>query len=143
MGTIKLPQRSIKFFEKHYPVIFEQGNLAEGQWNEESAKVVKQYVGANYAIPVSSNGTGMAAMLQLMNHCFKRNQVLIQSNTMYGVKTMVNAAGSEIKGIIDCDTIFLVPNLEMIKTLLPHILLQEMTGLVMKTKDLQYSLGLK
>ena len=35
---------------------------------------------------------------------------------MYGVQTMVNAAGSEIKGIIDCDTIFLVPTLEMVRT---------------------------
>ena len=35
---------------------------------------------------------------------------------MYGVPTMVNAAGSEIKGVIDCDTIFLVPTLEMVRT---------------------------
>ncbi len=116
MGIIKLPHRSIKFFEKNYPEIFEQGALAEGKWNEESSKVVKKYVGVKHAIPVSSNGTGMAAMLQLMNYCFKRNHVLIQSNTMYGVQTMVNAAGSEIKGIIDCDTIFLVPTLEMVRT---------------------------
>ena len=41
MGTIKLSKKSIKFFEKNYPVIFEQGALTEGKWNQESSKVVK------------------------------------------------------------------------------------------------------
>ena len=114
MGIIKLPNRSIKFFETNYPDIFAQGALAEGDWNKKSSEIVKKYSGASHSIPVSSNGTGMAAALQLMNHLYKRDCVLMQSNTMYGVYTMVNSSGSEIKGMIDCDSIFLVPNLEMI-----------------------------
>ena len=50
-----------------------------------------------------------------MKYLYKRDSVLIQSNTMYGVLTMVNASGLEVKGIIDCDPIFLVPSLEMIQ----------------------------
>ena len=105
MATIKLPPKSIQFFERNYPEIFDQGALAEGKWNTKSANLVKEYTGTSHAVPVSSNGTGMVAVLQLMNHLYKRDSVLIQSNTMYGVFTMVNAAGSDIKGVIDCDTI--------------------------------------
>ena len=116
MGLIKLPQRSKEFFESNYQEIFEQGSLAEGRWNTESSNLVKKYTGISHAIPVSSNGTGMAATLQLMNHLYERDSVLIQSNTMYGVLTMVNASGSSVEGIIDCDTLYLGPNLEMVKT---------------------------
>ena len=35
MGQIKLPKKSIEFFEKNYPEIFDTGNLAEGIWNEK------------------------------------------------------------------------------------------------------------
>ncbi len=115
MGSIKLPKKSIKFFEDHYKEIFKEGALAEGKWNKESSNLVRQFTGIEHAVPVSSNGTGMVAMMQLMNHLYKRDCVLIQSNTMYGVLTMVNAAGLKIKGVIDCDTIFLVPNISMIK----------------------------
>ena len=69
MGTIKLPKKSIKFLKK-LPCDLEQGALAEGKWNQESSKVVKKYVGINMQFR-SSNGTGMAAMLQLMKHCLK------------------------------------------------------------------------
>ena len=121
MGTIKLPTKSIQFFEDNYPEIFEQGALAEGKWNKESSNIVKKYCGAKHSIPVSSNGTGMAAVLQLMNHLYKRDCVLMQSNTMYGVYTMINSSGSKIKGMIDCDTIFLVPDLSMIKSAVDKI----------------------
>ena len=115
MGSIKLPKKSIEFFQNNYEEIFQAGALAEGKWNLESSTIVKEFTGMKHSIPVSSNGTGMVAMMQLMKHLYSRDTVLIQSNTMYGVKTMVNASGLELKGIIDCDPIFLVPNLEMIE----------------------------
>ena len=115
MGAIKLPRKSIQFFENNYQQIFQDGALAEGQWNQESSNIVKEFTGMAYAVPVASNGTGMAAMMQMMKYLYKRDSVLIQSNTMYGVLTMVNASGLEVKGIIDCDPIFLVPSLEMIQ----------------------------
>ena len=130
MGTIKLPAKSIEFFEKNYPEIFEQGSLAEGNWNKESSNIVKSYAKTKYAVPASSNGTGMAAMLQLMRHLYNRDAVLIQSNTMYGVFTMVNSSGSNLKGFIDCDSVFLVPDLEMIKNAVDKLNVNDVDRLV-------------
>ena len=38
MGMIKLPKKSIDFFNDNYPNIFETGNLAEGDWNIKVAE---------------------------------------------------------------------------------------------------------
>lgn len=111
MGMIKLPKASITLFKDNLDDIFETGNLAEGQWNKSLSAFVCELTGANYAVPTNSNGSGIVALLQLYNKFNNRSKVLLQSNTMYGVKTMTISAGMEIVGYLDCS----------IKTLMPTI----------------------
>ncbi len=47
---------------------------------------------------------------------FNRAEVILQSNTMYGVKTMVNSAGCNIAGFIDCTLETLMPSYEQVKS---------------------------
>ena len=115
MGIIKLPKSSVKFFEENYQDIFETGSLAEGKWNNSCADLVKELTEIKYSITVSSNGTGMAALIQMVEREYGKKRVFIQSNTMYGVKTMVKASGASYEGEINCDSILLVPTLEMVK----------------------------
>ena len=60
MGIIKLPQKSIDFFEKNYKEIFKKGTLAEGEWNKETSSIVKNYVNCDFAIPTSSGGYALS-----------------------------------------------------------------------------------
>ena len=115
MGFIKLPEVSIAFFKSHLDEIFKSGNLAEGPWNDRLADYVKEYCGSSFAIPTASNGSGMMALLQIYKGTSNRTRVLLQSNTMYGVKTLVNSAGLEVSGYIDCDTNTLMPGLRDVK----------------------------
>ena len=59
MGMIKLPEKSVSFFEDHYSEIFESGNLAEGKWGAEVASWTTAYTEAPYAHAVNSNGAGI------------------------------------------------------------------------------------
>ena len=111
MGMIKLPDDSISFFKSHLDEIFESGNLAEGPWNNRLTDYVKEYCGSSFAVPTASNGSGMMALLQIYKETDNRTKVLLQSNTMYGVKTLVNSAGLKVTGYIDCDTNTLMPGL--------------------------------
>ena len=65
MGMIKLPQRSIEFFEDRYSEIFESGNLAEGKWIEQVANWTCEYTQAPFAHAVNSNGTGIFSILNI------------------------------------------------------------------------------
>ena len=115
MGMIKLPPQSIRFFKNNIDEIFESGNLAEGSWNKKLSGFITQLTGANKAIPTSSNGSGIVSLLTIYRHYFKRKRVLIQSNTMYGVKTMVPSAGCILDGYIDCQLKTLMPGLSDVK----------------------------
>ena len=66
MGIIKLPQKSIEFFEEHYSEIFETGNLAESKWIEQVANWTTEYTEAPFAHAVNSNGAGIFSLLNIL-----------------------------------------------------------------------------
>ena len=53
----------------------------------------------------------MVALLTLYRHYHARSNVLIQSNTMYGVKTMVYSGGCNLGGYIQCQLESLMPSI--------------------------------
>jgi perosamine synthetase len=115
MGKIKLPAKAIDFFKSNIDEIFSSGNLAEGKWNATLSEFVKDYCTTKYAIPTCSNGSGLVALMNIYRNYFNRKHVIIQSNTMYGVKTMVYAAGNEVVGYIDCNIKTLMPSYEQVE----------------------------
>ena len=115
MGMIKIPNNSIKFFQNNINEIFDTGNLAEGKWNKELANYVKEMTGAKSAIPTNSNGSGLIALMSIYKYYFNRENVIIQSNTMYGVKTMVPTSGCKLNGYIECRLNTLMPSYEDVK----------------------------
>ena len=112
MGMIKLPKQSIDYFKRNIDEIFISGNLAEGPWAEKLTEEVKKISGVKYAIPTASNGSGIVALLQIYKQFYNRKKVMIQSNTMYGLKTMVASGGCELVGYINCRIESLMPSLE-------------------------------
>ena len=112
MGLIKIPEESINYFKNNLDEIFASGNMAEGQWNTTISDFIKELTGVKYAIPTNSNGAGMVALISIYRHYYGRNTILIQSNTMYGVKTMVFAGGCKLTGFIDCRIESLMPSLK-------------------------------
>jgi len=115
MGLIKLPEKSINYFKNHLDEIFNSGNLSEGPWNKKISEFVKDLTDARSALPTNSNGAGMIALLTYYRHYHGRTKVLIQSNTMYGVKTMVYAGGCELSGFIPCQLETLMPTIQDVK----------------------------
>ncbi len=115
MGMIKLPKKSIQFYKENIDEIFESGMLAEAKWNKELSNFVANMTEAKKAVPTSSNGSGIVALLNIYNYYFNRSKVLIQSNTMYGVKTMVPSGGCKLDGFINCKLESLMPGLEDVK----------------------------
>jgi dTDP-4-amino-4,6-dideoxygalactose transaminase len=110
LGIIKLPQASINFFKSNLDEIFETGNLAEGAWNKRLSDFARKYCEVECATPIVSNGSGLMALLQIYKENDNRFKVFLQSNTMYGVKTLVNSAGLEVCGYIDCNPMTLMPD---------------------------------
>ena len=110
MGTIKLPKNSIDFFKSNQNKIFESGNLAEGPWNEQLAGKIKTICDVKNAICVNSNGSGLVALLLIYKEYYGRTNAMIQSNTMYGVKTITKTAGYNLVNIIDCQLKTLMPS---------------------------------
>ena len=115
MGLIKLPEQSVQYFNDNLTEIFESGFLAEGPWNKKLSEFVIQTTGAKCAIPTNSNGAGIVALLNIYKHYFNREMVIIQSNTMYGVKTMVPSGGCRLDGFIECQLETLMPGLNDVK----------------------------
>ena len=115
MGTIKLPNNSIEFFKSNQNKIFESGNLAEGPWNEQLSEKIKSICNVKNAISVNSNGSGLVALLLIYKEYFGRSNVMIQSNTMYGVKTITKTAGYNLVDFIDCSLETLMPTFEDLK----------------------------
>lgn len=115
---IKLPQPAISKFEKNYSEIFQTGNLAEGKWNLELAEFFKNYTRARYAMPFSSNGSGLLAILMLLKEHRGYKKIFIQSNTMYGVKTIASSSGLEFVGSVPCSVPQLMPSALQVSTFL-------------------------
>ena len=115
MGTIKLPNNSIEFFKNNQNKIFESGDLAEGPWNEQLSEKIKSICNVKNAICVNSNGSGLVALLLIYKEYYGRTNVMIQSNTMYGVKTMTKTAGYNLVDFIDCSLETLMPTFEDLK----------------------------
>jgi len=115
MGTIKLPINSIDFFKSNQNKIFESGNLAEGPWNEQLSEKIKSICNIKNAICVNSNGSGLVALLLIYKEYYGRTDVMIQSNTMYGVKTITKTAGYNLVDFIDCQLETLMPNFADLK----------------------------
>jgi len=115
MGIIKLPKNSIDFFKNNQNKIFESGNLAEGPWNEQLSEKIKSICNVKNAICVNSNGSGLVALLLIYKEYYGRTNVMIQSNTMYGVKTITKTAGYNLVDIIDCQLETLMPSFDDLK----------------------------
>ena len=115
MSTIKLPKKSIDFFKSNQDKIFSSGKLAEGPWNDELSKKVKIIADVKNAICVNSNGSGLVALLLIYKEYFERTDIMIQSNTMYGVKTITKTAGYNLVNFIDCKLETLMPSFEDIE----------------------------
>ena len=111
MGMIKLPNKSIEFFHNNLDGIFQSGCLAEGEWNNRLADFAKEFCDLKCAVPTASNGSGMVALLRIYKEYDKRDKALIQSNTMYGVKTMIATGGYELVDYVDCTLKTLMPTL--------------------------------
>jgi len=131
MGLIKLPERAVQHFHDHIGLIFESGQLAEGPWNSKISDFIVKLTRSNIAIPTNSNGAGVVALLRIYQHYFKRDRVIIQSNTMYGVKTMIPSAGCRLTGYIDCQLDTLMPNLDAVKNAISGHSKQEKSRLIL------------
>jgi len=114
MGMIKLPKKSIDFFNNNYLDIFESGNLAEGDWSKKVANWTREYTSAQCALAVNSNGSGVFAILNILKQCKGKKKVFLQSNTMYGVKTMATSSGLELCGYVNCSLDYLMPKYEQV-----------------------------
>ena len=110
MSLVKLPKKSLEFFKKNQDEILNSGNLVEGAWNKTLNEKIKEISGAKNAVCVNSNGSGLVAILLIFKTYFGREDVMIQSNTMYGVKTMVGTAGLNLVDFINCQIETLMPN---------------------------------
>lgn len=102
MGMIKIPEKSLDFFQTEFPEIINSGNLAEGQWNDKVAQIVKDYTSAKHAVVFNSNGSGLVTALKVFKEHRNKKKVFLQSNTMYGVKTIAYTSGLEISGYVEC-----------------------------------------
>ena len=115
MNLIKIPKKSIEFFKDNQDEIFNSGNLAEGPWNKKLSEKIKEISGSKNAICINSNGSGLVAILLIFKTYFGRENIMIQSNTMYGVKTIVGTAGFNLVNYINCQIETLMPNFQDVK----------------------------
>ena len=115
MSLIKIPNKAVEFFKNNQDEIFKSGNLAEGPWNKRLSEKVKQISGSQNAVSVNSNGSGLVAILLIFKTYFGREDIMIQSNTMYGVKTIVGTAGYNLVDYINCNLETLMPTFEDVK----------------------------
>ena len=115
MGLVKIPKSAIEFFKKNQDEIFNSGNLSEGPWIDKLSNKIKTIAGVKNAIPVNSNGSGLVALLLIFKEYYGRSEIMIQSNTMYGVRTICGTAGYKIVDYINCRLETLMPNIQDIK----------------------------
>lgn len=121
MGVIKLPKLAIEFFNANYEEIFSSGSLAEGKWSKEVERWILDYTKASYSLAVNSNGSGIFALLSILKKFKNKKKIFLQSNTMYGVKTMSITSGLEVIGYVDCSLDYLMPTYEQVRNFIDDI----------------------
>lgn len=114
MGMIKIPQAAIDKFNNNVCEIFSTGKLAEGQWNNRLSVFFEAYSHAQRAVPFSSNGSGLLAVLKLLKRYRNYDKIFIQSNTMYGVKAIAITSGLSYVGAVPCSIPSLMPTLAQV-----------------------------
>ena len=60
-----------------------------------------EYTKAPFALTVNSNGSGLFSILRILNQYREKKRIFLQSNTMYGVKTIAISAKSKTFEIDD------------------------------------------
>lgn len=110
MGMIKIPKKSIEFFKSKQMDIFDSGNLAESGWNKKLSEQVTKLTKAKSAAVTNSNGSGLLATLLILKTYFGKKSIVLQSNTMFGMKVMAQSSGLDIKGFVDCRLSYLMPS---------------------------------
>ena len=118
---IKLSKKSVDFFNDNYLNIFESGNLAEGDWIKQVAHWSCNYTGSKHALAVNSNGAGMFALLRIWKQYKNKKRIFLQSNTMYGVRTIAISSGLELCGYVDCSLDYLMPTYEQVETFISYL----------------------
>ena len=121
MGIIKVPAAATSKFLEIVPSIFQSGNFAEGKWNKSLAHYFKEYAEAQNAEIFASNGSALLAILQLLKRYRGYNDIFIQSNTMYGVKTIAVTSGLKFIGSVDCSISHLMPTVEQVQTFISKL----------------------
>lgn len=121
MGMIKLPKSSIKHFNENYKEIFSSGNLSEGKWNKEVGEWACSFSSASYALSVNSNGAGILSLLNVFRTYRNKKSIFLQSNTMYGVKTMSLTSGLDLLGFVDCSLEYLMPTYNQVSSFIESI----------------------
>ena len=114
MGMIKLPQASLEFFRENQEEIFSSGNLAEGKWNIAVAELTCNYTNSEHALAVNSNGSGIFTLLRLLKEYRGKKKIFLQSNTMYGVRTISITSGLNLCGYVDCTLDYLMPTYKQV-----------------------------
>ena len=115
MGMIKLPPQSLRFFQENYSDIFETGNLAEGEWNRSIENWICNYTSSKYSQVTCSNGSGIFAILSILKRYKGYKYIFIQSNTMYGVKTIAKTSGLQYLGETPSSFPSLMPTFDQVK----------------------------
>tara|TARA_B100002052_G_C15847639_1_gene583350 strand:- start:66 stop:1103 length:1038 start_codon:yes stop_codon:yes gene_type:complete len=118
---IKLPKPSLEFFQENQGEIFSSGNLAEGKWNVAVAEWCCKYTSSDYALAVNSNGGGLFTLLRLLKEYRGKKKVFIQSNTMYGVRTIAITSGLEFCGYVNCSLNYLMPTYQQVENFINRL----------------------
>lgn len=93
--AIYLPKAVIQKYAEQVVPVLESGNIAEGDCRKAVESKVRDLFKDQEILTtlVSSNGTGLLAVLFYLKETQGVTDVIIQSNTMYGIKSIVNTAG--------------------------------------------------
>ena len=121
MGLVKIPNAAKEKFENNFSAIIDNGELAEGAWNNAFSDFVLNYTKAESACPTSSNGSGLLAILIALRDIYDKKNIFIQSNTMYGVKTLAISSGLKYLGAVDCSITSLMPSADQVKHFISNI----------------------
>ena len=130
MGLIKVPNKSISFYKENLDEVFDSGGLSEGKWNKKISKFIKEFTSSKSALATNSNGAGLVSLMAIYRHYYNRNNVMIQSNTMYGVKVMVIAAGCDNYGFINCNIETLMPSVDDVYNSIKNLTKKEKDSLI-------------
>ena len=121
MGLVKIPNAAKEKFKSNFSAIIDKGELAEGAWNNSFSNFVKKYTEAEAVCPTSSNGAGLLAILIALRDMYNKKNIFIQSNTMYGVKTLAVSSGLKYLGAVDCSISSLMPSAEQVRQFIKNI----------------------